>query len=124
GDSRARRGRLARRVLAALGRSRAAAAGTRTRAGRRRDDVGPARLTRDRSSLVRTLAGAPRRARCSADGMTIHASNPANARSVAAVRQLVGSTPLLEILYRHDGHDRRLYAKYESMNMTGSVKDR
>lgn len=56
--------------------------------------------------------------------MTIHASNPANARSVAAVRQLVGSTPLLEILYRHDGHDRRLYAKYESMNMTGSVKDR
>ncbi len=56
--------------------------------------------------------------------MTIHASAPAAARSIAAVRQLVGSTPLLEVLYRFDGHDRRIYAKYESMNMTGSVKDR
>ncbi len=37
---------------------------------------------------------------------------------------MVGNTPLLEVLYRFDGHDRRLYAKYESMNMTGSVKDR
>lgn len=56
--------------------------------------------------------------------MTIHASAPANARTTAAVRQLVGDTPLLEVLYRFDGHERRLYAKYESMNMTGSVKDR
>ena len=56
--------------------------------------------------------------------MTIHSSVPANARSTAAVRQMVGNTPLLEVLYRLDGHDRRLYAKYESMNMTGSVKDR
>jgi len=56
--------------------------------------------------------------------MTIHASAPAASRSVAAVRQLVGNTPLLEVLYRFDGHPRRLYAKYESMNMTGSVKDR
>ncbi|MFY9342050.1 MAG: cysteine synthase family protein [Planctomycetota bacterium] len=56
--------------------------------------------------------------------MTVHASPVANARTTAAIRQLVGHTPLLEILYRFDGHDRRLYAKYESMNMTGSVKDR
>jgi cysteine synthase A len=56
--------------------------------------------------------------------MTIHALAPANARTVAAVRQLVGHTPLLEVLYSFDGHERRLYAKYESMNMTGSVKDR
>lgn len=56
--------------------------------------------------------------------MTIHASAPAACRSVAAVRQLVGNTPLLEVLYRFDGRERRLYAKYESMNMTGSVKDR
>ena len=56
--------------------------------------------------------------------MTIHSSTPSSARSIAAVRQLVGATPLLEVLYRYDGHDRRLYAKYESMNMTGSVKDR
>ncbi|HEX6813476.1 MAG TPA: PLP-dependent cysteine synthase family protein [Planctomycetota bacterium] len=56
--------------------------------------------------------------------MTIHACTPANARTVTAIRQLVGHTPLLEVLYRLDGHDRRLYAKYESMNMTGSTKDR
>ena len=56
--------------------------------------------------------------------MTIHASAPQAARTVAAVRQLVGNTPLLEVLYRLDGRERRLYAKYESMNMTGSVKDR
>ncbi|HEU4418743.1 MAG TPA: cysteine synthase family protein [Planctomycetota bacterium] len=56
--------------------------------------------------------------------MTIHATAPANARTVSAVRQLVGHTPLLEVLYSFDGHERRLYAKYESMNMTGSVKDR
>jgi cysteine synthase A len=37
---------------------------------------------------------------------------------------LVGSTPLLEIHYCVDGGPRRIYAKYESMNMTGSVKDR
>ncbi|GAB4138123.1 MAG: PLP-dependent cysteine synthase family protein [Planctomycetota bacterium] len=56
--------------------------------------------------------------------MTIHSSIPAQARSVAALRQLVGGTPLLEILYRFDGRNRRVYAKYESLNMTGSVKDR
>ncbi|HEB54395.1 MAG TPA: cysteine synthase family protein [bacterium] len=37
---------------------------------------------------------------------------------------MVGHTPLLEIRYRFRGHERRLYAKYESLNMTGSVKDR
>ena len=56
--------------------------------------------------------------------MTIHSSVPSSARTTAAVRQLVGNTPLLEVLYRFDGRERRLYAKYESMNMTGSVKDR
>ncbi len=43
------------------------------------------------------------------------------AESVAA---LVGDSPLLEIEYRFDGQPRRVYAKYDSMNMTGSVKDR
>ncbi|MBK8976132.1 MAG: cysteine synthase family protein [Planctomycetes bacterium] len=37
---------------------------------------------------------------------------------------LVGASPLLEIRYRLDGRPRCLHAKYESMNMTGSVKDR
>jgi cysteine synthase A len=56
--------------------------------------------------------------------MTIHASTPSQARAITAIRQLVGHTPLLEILYRFDGRERHLFAKYESMNMTGSVKDR
>lgn len=45
-------------------------------------------------------------------------------RQVAALRALVGRTPLVEIRYRCDGESRRLYAKYEARNMTGSIKDR
>lgn len=45
-------------------------------------------------------------------------------KKVAALRALVGRTPLVEIRYRFDGAPRRLYAKYESRNMTGSIKDR
>jgi cysteine synthase A len=45
-------------------------------------------------------------------------------RSVESLAALVGRTPLLEIRYRCNGAQRRLYAKYEIMNMTGSVKDR
>ncbi|MCP4590685.1 MAG: cysteine synthase family protein [bacterium] len=37
---------------------------------------------------------------------------------------MVGNTPLLEIHFRLDSQPRRLYAKYEVMSMTGSVKDR
>ncbi|MBL1218288.1 MAG: cysteine synthase family protein [Planctomycetes bacterium] len=37
---------------------------------------------------------------------------------------LVGRTPLIELHYTIDGKPRRLFAKYELMNMTGSVKDR
>jgi cysteine synthase A len=45
-------------------------------------------------------------------------------RPVEALSALVGQTPLLEIRYRYAGRQQRLYAKYEIMNMTGSVKDR
>ncbi|MCC7258266.1 MAG: cysteine synthase family protein [Gammaproteobacteria bacterium] len=45
-------------------------------------------------------------------------------RPVDSVAALVGQTPLLEIHYRFNGQPRRLYAKFEVMNMTGSVKDR
>jgi cysteine synthase A len=45
-------------------------------------------------------------------------------RSITSICQLIGNTPLLEIHYRRGGRERKLYAKYESMNMTGSVKDR
>ncbi|MCA8948180.1 MAG: PLP-dependent cysteine synthase family protein [Planctomycetes bacterium] len=48
----------------------------------------------------------------------------AGARSIAALQQLIGGTPLLEILYELDGRTERVYAKYESLNMTGSTKDR
>jgi len=56
--------------------------------------------------------------------MTIRSSVAAPARTIASLRQLVGHTPLLEIQYRKDGEERCLFAKYESLNMTGSVKDR
>jgi cysteine synthase A len=45
-------------------------------------------------------------------------------RPVESLAALVGHTPLLEIRYRFDGQPRRLFAKWEIMNMTGSVKDR
>lgn len=44
--------------------------------------------------------------------------------AVDGISALVGQTPLLEIHYRIDGQPRSVFAKYESMNMTGSVKDR
>ncbi len=44
--------------------------------------------------------------------------------SVESLAALVGQTPLLEIKYRFNGQPRRVFAKYEMMNMTGSVKDR
>ncbi|MCP3903601.1 MAG: cysteine synthase family protein [Planctomycetes bacterium] len=40
------------------------------------------------------------------------------------IAALISETPLLEIHLRFDGEPYRIYAKYESMNMTGSVKDR
>ena len=45
-------------------------------------------------------------------------------RSINGIAALVGHTPLLEIRYTYNGQSRRLYAKYELLNMTGSVKDR
>ncbi len=45
-------------------------------------------------------------------------------RSIDGIAALVGQTPLLEIRYSYNGQPRRLYAKYELLNMTGSVKDR
>ncbi len=41
-----------------------------------------------------------------------------------AVEAMVGWTPLIEIGYRSRGRSRRVFAKYEQRNMTGSVKDR
>lgn len=40
------------------------------------------------------------------------------------LRHLIGNTPLLEIHFRFRDSRRVLYAKLESLNMTGSIKDR
>ncbi len=44
--------------------------------------------------------------------------------SIAAIRPLIGNTPLLDIKYRYHGKERRIFAKAESYNLTGSIKDR
>jgi cysteine synthase len=41
-----------------------------------------------------------------------------------ALHRLVGNTPLLAVDVRYRGEPRRVYAKYESLSLTGSVKDR
>lgn len=38
--------------------------------------------------------------------------------------QLIGNTPLLEIDLLYKGNLRTIFAKYEAMNLTGSIKDR
>lgn len=44
--------------------------------------------------------------------------------AVETLAAIVGQTPLLEIKYRFNGQPRRIFGKYEMMNMTGSIKDR
>ncbi|MCL2675889.1 MAG: PLP-dependent cysteine synthase family protein [Firmicutes bacterium] len=41
-----------------------------------------------------------------------------------ALEKLIGNTPLLEIIYRYRGKQRKVYAKAEYYNYTGSIKDR
>ncbi len=43
---------------------------------------------------------------------------------VEALGAMVGSTPLIEVRYLSSGRERRVFAKYEQKNMTGSIKDR
>ncbi len=45
-------------------------------------------------------------------------------RRIHSMRRLVGNTPLLAIALRVDGEPRTIYAKYEPLNLTGSIKDR
>jgi len=45
-------------------------------------------------------------------------------RRLRELRNLVGNTPLLAIDLEFKGRPRRLYAKAENLNMTGSIKDR
>ena len=43
---------------------------------------------------------------------------------IGDLAHLVGSTPLLVLDLEFDGEPRKLYAKAESFNLTGSIKDR
>lgn len=38
--------------------------------------------------------------------------------------RMIGNTPLVEIQFLYKGKKRKIYAKSESLNMTGSIKDR
>ena len=49
---------------------------------------------------------------------------PLVAERIHALRHLVGNTPLLAIDATFRGKRRRVYAKAEHLNMTGSIKDR
>jgi cysteine synthase A len=49
---------------------------------------------------------------------------PAARSAVDGLASMVGRTPLVEIEYESRGRPRRVFAKYEQKNMTGSVKDR
>lgn len=40
------------------------------------------------------------------------------------MRRLIGNTPLLALALRVGGERRTIYAKYEPLNLTGSIKDR
>lgn len=43
---------------------------------------------------------------------------------IRSLQGMVGNTPLLEINFTYKGEKRRIFAKAENMNMTGSIKDR
>lgn len=52
------------------------------------------------------------------------AVDPEVGQRFAALHRLVGNTPLLAIDFRYQGRPRVIYAKQESLNFTGSIKDR
>ncbi|MDH3733577.1 MAG: cysteine synthase family protein [Gemmatimonadota bacterium] len=56
--------------------------------------------------------------------VTPTATPTSSAARFDGLRRLVGNTPLLAIDYTFDGEPRRLFAKSENLNMTGSIKDR
>ena len=50
--------------------------------------------------------------------------DPGLTRHFHSMRRLVGNTPLLSLAFRVNGTPRTIYAKYEPLNLTGSIKDR
>lgn len=47
-----------------------------------------------------------------------------NALNINRLRSMIGNTPLLEITFQYQGDLRKIYAKSENLNLTGSIKDR
>lgn len=43
---------------------------------------------------------------------------------IGNLKNLIGKTPLLEIDFKYKGQERRIFAKAENYNLTGSIKDR
>ena len=43
---------------------------------------------------------------------------------IKSLQGMIGNTPLLEISFLYKGEERKIYAKAENFNMTGSIKDR
>lgn len=50
--------------------------------------------------------------------------NLSYSKKINGLSGLIGNTPLLEIELEHKGQIRKIYAKAEYLNMTGSIKDR
>ncbi len=50
--------------------------------------------------------------------------NPERKARYDALHRLVGNTPMLAVDFRYRGSRRVIYAKQESLNLTGSIKDR
>lgn len=50
--------------------------------------------------------------------------NKKMAEKFAGIEKMVGNTPMLEISFKYKGEDRKIYAKAEYYNYTGSIKDR
>ena len=66
------------------------------------------------------MAGRPRRTKQGEANSMLESVND----RLRELRNLVGNTPLLAIDLEYQGRPRRLYAKAENLNMTGSIKDR
>ncbi len=48
----------------------------------------------------------------------------AQIKIIKSLQGMIGNTPLLEINFLYNGEERKIYAKAENFNMTGSIKDR
>lgn len=53
----------------------------------------------------------------------MNSTNPIDG-CIKSLSSLIGNTPLLEISFRYKGNQRRIFAKAEQYNLTGSIKDR